>query len=378
MNANIKHKRKWVIATGILVSLLLLLPGIIGQIVQSQLNAQFEALQQKPEWETGWWRSKVYNTTPSGTELQLDFKHGPLWINPIGTGITQLDGTLNISGMPVLPLSGHVALNAGYQLTQIIPDSYHRQTNRWHITQSDIQADMQILGSLGNPALQAIINLPQGNLSPGIWQLSWQKLLSTVSLTQPDVPFQAGSIDLHAEQLNWQPLINNAMQHSLGQLDIKLAWPADEDISADVNAAKIEFIGQSQASGQLRFSASAKSIDRIALQQWLNTQQQPGGDTTMEFLAAASLLAAQPELNIELLQLETPEGTIQLQASFRLKPNQREARVSGQMPEQAARWLAKAILVDNLAAAEQVEALINNGLLNRSGDQLVIDLVVNL
>jgi len=378
MNTNVKHKRKWLIVAVILLILLLSLPKIIGHLLYTQVSPQLTLLGQTPEWQTGWWSSKADSLAASGTRLQLHFQHGPLWLNPIGVGISQWHGTLSVPGIPALPLNGQLGLGTGYQINQTIPSNYLQRSNQWQVSSNDQAAQLQLLGSLSSTAIQANAQLPQGQFSPEIWQLDWQDLFASLSLTEAAMPLIDGQFELRAKQLNWQSLINRNQQHSIQQLSLKLAWPKQTDISAQLNASNIDFIGQTQSSGAFMLNITAESIDRIALQQWLSIQQQPNPNNAMALLAAASLLARQPEITIDQLNLQTPQGAIDLTASFRLKPKQREAKVNGSMSTLAAEWLAQAIWVDKSVADEQLQALISDGVLRRSGDQLVIDLVVNL
>ncbi len=378
MSTNVKHKRKWIIVAVVFALLLLLLPGIIGHMVRSQLDAQFASLEQAPEWRKGWWHSTLQNNSTSGIAVDLAFTHGLLWLNPAGAGITRFQGKVDTPAISNLPLSGKVGLNGRYQVIQGIPNDFLLEaTGLWSISQTDDDAQLLLQGSLGNPALDTTAQLPSGMLNLGIWQLDWANLMTEVLLTQPADPLLDGSMAIQADQLRWLPAGSEALDQAVEQLNFNLQWPADHPIQLSIDAGQLKLAGQPEQTGPLQLAAEAVSIDRIALLQWLNAQQQnpqsPGA-----LLALAGLLAAQPEFKLEQFNLTTPHGDIQLQASVKLKPNQREARVNGNMPEQAAQWLAKALLVDSRAAAEQVESLVNNGLLNRVGDQLVVDLVVNL
>lgn len=374
------HKRKWRIVAGIVIALLLLLPAIIGMLIRSSVDQQLALQNQTPVWNAGWLSSQMHSITPTGTETEITFRHGPLWFNPFGAGITDVKGTLQFPGTAKLPLTGNVSLGGKYQVKQIIPVSYVREVNgEWSISQVNSNAFVQLNSTLGSQSIKANAQYPQGLVRPGSWQISWQDVLSQLAISNTEIPYEDGNWAVQAKALRWQPMVANTVQHVMHQLDGKLNWPQDHDITLQLSAPNISFIGQPQQSGQLQIQAGAISIDRIALIQWLQTSQQNNaGQSPAQILALASMLAAQPELNIQQASLETPEGLIQLQANLQFKPNQRQAQVTGDMPEAAAQWLAQAVIIDQEAARKWLQSLIQDGWLRRSGDQLILGVTVNL
>lgn len=373
------YKKKWVIAVGVIFALALLLPAVIGKLLRSQINQQLALQQQSPVWDGGWWSSRMRNTTAGGAEMQINFQHGPVWLNPLDAGITRLNGELRLQDDVLLPLTGQVGLGGGYLLKQIIPVGYFRAGNHWDISPVASNAYLQVQGSLGGQTTQINLKYPQGMLRPGEWQLSWQDVLSQLQLVNANDPLQSGDWEMQIRTLRLQPQLGLSGQHILRGLDATLNWPENQDIELQLNATDASLIGQPQATGELQLSARAVSIDRQSLVQWLQAgdQNNPAANANRA-LTLAGLLAAHPELLVEKLQLNTPEGLIELQAHLKFKPGQREARVTGSMPTAAAHWLAEGWLVDEQTAREQVQSMIQNGLLRRDGERLIVDLVVNL
>lgn len=401
MPLNIKHKRKWLF-TSILIAIILLLPGLIGQLIHNQFNQQLLLTSQAHnppslKWEQGWWKSHVIaalSPAQQNTAINIQFEHGPVLIKPFSTELTRWNGSLDFPSIIELPINGRVSLTGHYQLNIDLPNRFIAQEPpNWVINNTDPLAQAHINGSFFNQILRFDIDQPDGGLATPFWQSNWQDLHIESHLEQPSLPLQAGSLAIQTKQLNWQMtgLHDSTFTTSaIHGLDFELNWPANDSIQLSLHANQLKLPGHTQTSGSLNIQVIATSIERIALQQWLNAQfnKAESGQTgiaTGEFLALAGLLAAQPSISIEALELSTPNGLISLQGNLKLHPNRREAKITGHMPEAAATWLAEAILNDTPpglndrdTAHASLQALIRDGWIQRNGDQLVIDVVLNL
>ncbi len=381
MNSRPKHIRKWIIALVIVAALLVLLPGVIGQLVNSQLNQQLAAqadTHQSPQWQRGWWQSSVRSKLSTTSRVQLQFEHGPLWLTPLGAGLVRWQGELAYHNAPRLPLGGELNLRGQHQTRITVPIAFYLQdTGSWHSSQVNSNAYLAWHGSLTSDQAELKAVHPQGLLRSPAWQLSWQDATGQLLLTDPANPLQGGNLSINMNALCWQPELALSAQDIVHNLAFGLDWPTDQDITLQLTAGQISFRGQSEPAGALRLQARARSIDRIGLLQWLQTRQQPE-QRTASVLAIASMLAAQPELDIEQFQFITPAGTIELDAALKFRPNQSQARLRGHLPQTAAYWLAQALMGDAQAARQQVQALLQDGWLQRDGEQFKVDVVVNL